>query len=220
MQDAMKGLLNWISDLLWPLSCLGCSRKDVRLCPDCLTGLCGNEHVQRRSGPHLDRLLSAGTMRSEVLSRAIWHLKYRNAPDLASPLADILATAAGRAALLPARDTVVVPVPLHARRKRSRGYNQAALLAERLSAVAMLPCLADVLVRERATGPQVGTADRDARLANMEGAFACWRPELVRGRSVFLVDDVCTTGATLGACAAALKSVGARSVTGIVLARG
>jgi ComF family protein len=162
----------------------------------------------------------AGSMRSPTLSRAIWHLKYRNAPDLAEPLADLLATATGRVGILPARDSIVIPVPLHPQRLRERGYNQAALVASRFAAIAMLPCLPDALIRTRRTASQVTTDDRMARLENVEGAFTCPAPELVRGRGVLLVDDVSTTGATLDACVDALQAAGARSVTGLVVARG
>jgi ComF family protein len=214
-----NALLNWISDLLWPLTCLGCGRRDIRLCESCLADTDEPSPVVPRPFPCVDRLLAAGTMRSPVLARAVWHLKYRNAPDLAVTLGDQLAAAAASAGLLPARDTVVVPVPLHPSRLRERGYNQAGLLAARLATVALLPLHSRALMRSRRTTSQVTTADRAERLENMVGAFACTDPALVRGRAVFLIDDVCTTGATLSACAVALKDAGARNVTAIVLAR-
>lgn len=213
-------ILDWISDLLWPLSCLGCGSPGIRLCDTCISGLSGNGHLVHREVPDLDRLLWVGLMRTEALSRAIWHLKYRNMPQLAERLAQLLATEAGRAGILPARGSIVVPVPLHARRLRARGYNQAGLLAEHFAAIALLSCRTDCLVRVRATASQVGTSDREERRANMEGAFACPNAATVRGRAILLVDDVATTGSTLSACAAALRSAGARSVTGLVLARG
>jgi ComF family protein len=159
-------------------------------------------------------------MRSELLSRAIWQLKYRNAPDIAGPLGDHLAWAAGSCGILPARDSVVVAVPLHTRRERERGYNQADLLARRFAAIAMLPCLSGVLTRIRHTASQVEAPDRATRFENMTGAFVCTVPQSVRGRAVILIDDVSTTGATMEEAARALKAAGARSVTGVVLARG
>ena len=77
-----------------------------------------------------------------------------------------------------------------------------------------------VLKRTRHTVSQVGTHSRWERLDNIEGAFLCSDPAAVAGRDIVLIDDVCTTGATLDACAAALKSAGASHVSAIVLARG
>ncbi len=214
-----NALLHWISDLLWPMVCLGCGRHDTRLCQQCLHGTDEPSPLVPRPFPSVDRLLAAGSMRSPVLARAVWHLKYRNAPDLAVTLGDQLASAAASAGLLPARNTIVVPVPLHPSRLRERGYNQAGLLAARLASTALLPVHPQILMRSRRTTSQVTTNDRAERLANMVGAFACTDPALVRGRSIFLVDDVCTTGATLSACANVLRKAGARSVTALVLAR-
>jgi predicted amidophosphoribosyltransferase len=100
----------------------------------------------------------------------------------------------------------VLPAPLHPRRQAERGYNQPALSE-------------DVLRRERHTPPQVGL-DGDKRRANVAGAFACppAHPALAC-RTLLLVDDVCTTGATLASCARTLLAAGAREVWGLTLAR-
>jgi ComF family protein len=109
----------------------------------------------------------------------------------------------------------VVPVPLHPRRLRERGYNQAAELAAPVAAAAGLPVL-DLLARVKSTRPQWGL-DRRSRAENLAAAFqACPRAE---GRSVLLIDDVCTSGASLEECGRALRRAGARRVSAFVLAR-
>lgn len=148
------------------------------------------------------------------LRRAIHAFKYNYTRDLAVPLGEMLATF-WRAFPLPA--DVVVPVPLHPRRLRERGYNQSALLAVYLGECTGLPVLTESLHRIRHTRSQA-RLDARQRKQNVAGAFACLG-DAVRGRSVLLVDDVCTTGATLEACSVALKEGGARSVWALTLAR-
>ena len=112
---------------------------------------------------------------------------------------------------------LIVPVPLHLDRLRERGYNQAALLARGLSERSGLPIEEESLVRIKETAPQVALK-ADERRKNVRGAFR-GQDENLRDRQVLLIDDVCTTGATLEACAEALHEKGARSVWALVLAR-
>jgi ComF family protein len=136
---------------------------------------------------------------------------------LAAPLGRLMAQ--GWAVLPPAEviPDAVVPVPLHASRERERGYNQAALLAHELSSRVRLPVVEDVLVRARETVPQVGL-DATERRANVLHAFQCSTTGLAGGR-VLLVDDVCTSGATLEAASDALREGGVSSVWAYTLAR-
>jgi ComF family protein len=111
----------------------------------------------------------------------------------------------------------VVPVPLHRNRLRERGYNQASLLARQIGDAGGLSVVDDVLVRARSTIPQVGLSAQRRR-ENVRDAFLC-TSDLLQERSVLLVDDVCTTGATLEACSVALREAGVGVVWGFVLAR-
>jgi ComF family protein len=152
-----------------------------------------------------------------AIARAIVRVKYEARPDLARPLGDLLYRAlAFHAASL--REAVVVPVPLHPSRLAERGFNQSALLGRRLAGHLDAPFAPRALARGRDT-PKQANLDRGGRLANIAGAFRARQPERVRSRSVLLVDDVCTTGATLEACSSALIEAGARSVVSAVLAR-
>ena len=149
--------------------------------------------------------------------QVIWALKYQGQRRLAEPLGGLLAHAANR---LAAHVALVLCVPLHATRRRERGYNQAELLARVCGRRLGLPVRPDLLERVRATPPQVGLSAADRR-TNVAGAFATTAraPAALSGRSVLLVDDVSTTGATLTAAATPLLEAGASSVWGLTVAR-
>ena len=137
------------------------------------------------------------------LAVAVQRLKYRGRRVLADTLG---ALRASRYPIAP--DALLVPVPLHVARLRERGFNQALLLARALARRRGLPVAAQALARRRTTRAQPGLAAAERR-ANVQGAFTVPRPQVVSGRSVVLVDDVLTSGATADACATALLAAGA-----------
>jgi ComF family protein len=151
------------------------------------------------------------------LRTAIHELKYRGRRRVAGRLAEALL---GRPEVTPVLGggALLVPVPLHPRKRRERGFNQSELLAEAISARAGVPLVKDALVRRRETGTQTGLSAA-ARRANVRGAFAVRRRARIEGQRIVLLDDVYTTGATALACAQALLAAGAREVRLLTLAR-
>ena len=149
--------------------------------------------------------------------RLVLSLKHSDRLDLVDPAARWMAA---RGADLAVPGAVVVPVPLHWIRLVQRRYNQAALLARALAAQWGVDCLPDALVRTRRTKPQERMT-RDQRIANQAGAIRTSpaRAPMLAGRSVILVDDVMTSGATLRAATLAVREAGAAEVSVIVLAR-
>jgi len=150
-----------------------------------------------------------------VIRKAIHQLKYQNLKAISSCLAELLADYLGSS---PLPCEVLVPVPLHQRRLKERGYNQSSLLSRELGKLTNLPVIEDCLIRIKEAQPQVKAASMEERRENVIGAFIC-RDEKVSGKQVILIDDVCTSGATLESCAVALKSKGAISVWGLTIAR-
>jgi len=144
----------------------------------------------------------------------VHRFKYDGWRRLAGPLALLIAE---RLAVEGVAARWVVSVPLHPERLSQRGFNQAELLARELRRRLRLGSPAGVLVRTRPTPPQVGQ-DRKRRFENVAGAFA-WRGGAIEGESILLIDDVATTGATLDACASALRAAGSGPVTGVSVAR-
>lgn len=160
----------------------------------------------------LTRLRSAAAYEGP-LEKALHRFKYEGRRPLAAPLALLLAE---RLAVEGLAAEAVAWVPLHPLRRRRRGYNQAELLGRELARLCALPAV-EGLERVRDTPPQVGL-DRLRRLANVSGAFA-WRGGEIGRRTLLLVDDVATTGATLDACALALRAAGSGPVVGLTVAR-
>lgn len=175
--------------------------------------LCGRCQL---TSPRLDGVRTyafyTGPMRT-----AIRQFKYQGLYSLADPLAELMGKAWDRLAPDALEIDVIVPVPLHPARERERGYNQAALLARKLSAYLARPVVSDVLVRTRATAPQIHLSF-DERRVNVHAAFKCIGDRL-RGARVLLVDDVFTTGSTLEAACDAVRDGGAALVWAYTLAR-
>jgi ComF family protein len=139
--------------------------------------------------------------------------KYGKVQTLAGPLAQMLSRALPRDRAF----ELIVPMPMHWRRRWERGFNQADLLAREAGRRTGVP-VKSVVKRSKATPPQAGLTSAKRR-ANVSGAFEVPKPELVKGKRILLVDDVLTTGATAAACARSLKRAGAVSVTVWTVAR-
>jgi ComF family protein len=165
----------------------------------------------------VDGLVCAGLF-DGPLRTAIHNFKYSSDTPLAAPLAALIAATTGVANMQSSpllSDSVLVPVPLHRDRQRMRGYNQSELLARELARQTGWK-LANGMLRVRYTRSQVGLSVPE-RHDNVSGAFS-WEGEDVPG-TVILVDDVCTSGATLTSCATTLKARGVRSVYALTVAR-
>lgn len=198
----LRAFVEGTLDLLAPPRCAACE----------LTLSAGARGFCEACGPLLepDPTGMGGYLYGGPLADAIRRFKYGGRSELAGPLGELLAA---RARTHAGRVDLVVPVPLHRRRLRERGFDQAALLA-RPVACELGVRLAFALRRTRHTRAQAGLG-ASARASNVRGAFAA--PPL-SGR-VLLIDDVRTTGSTLAACADALREAGAEEVTPLVLAR-
>ncbi len=171
----------------------------------------------RRAPLPLAGLRSAGRLEGP-LRRAVHRLKYRGQQGASRALADLLVPLVEGLAIPTGQSgrPLVLPVPLHSAREQQRGYNQAALLARPLAGSLSAPYAPGLIRRLRSTVPQVGLS-RQQRQVNVQGAFVA-SPRLA-GRVVVLVDDVATTGSTLGSAADACRAAGATSVYAVTLAR-
>jgi ComF family protein len=212
-------------DVALPPACAGCGREGDHFCAGCRPAL--DAGLERPGGVAIGltaeipapllQLEWCGPFSGPV--RAALHaLKYAGERRLAEPLGRALATRWRHAA---AGGDLIVPVPIHARRARERGFDQAVLLATVASRELGVPC-AQVLERSRATARQFDL-DRGSRAGNVAGAFqlvsGARDSHPLDGRWIVLIDDVVTTGSTLVACAAPLLAAGAIGVSALTVAR-
>jgi len=206
----LRLLLDLLLDLIFPDRCAGCGGPGGLLCPACRAKL----------QPYPPDEPPAGTDGATVawvydatIRRAVHRLKYGRARRVAEPLGEMLG-----AALLehPQPADALIPVPLHPGRLAERGFNQSEAIARAAAVSLGIPVLAAGLERSRDTGHQAGL-DRRARAHNIAGAFV-WRGG-PPPRRVLLLDDVLTTGATISACAAALREAGVAEVRACAVAR-
>lgn len=214
-------------DLAFPARCPGCGREGEPICAACRPALDARLEVPPGIPIGLPSDIPAPLLQLEwcasfsgLVRHALHELKYGGEQRLARPLGEAAARRWRRAG---AGGDVIVPVPVHADRRRRRGYDQAELIAQVVAADLGLPC-SPILGRVRATTAQFDL-DRPTRATNVHGAFALRpgadprRERPLEGRWIVLVDDVVTTGATLSACAEPLLAAGALGVSAITVAR-
>lgn len=214
MKQHLQAIWRVIVETLFPAFCLGCRVEGLFLCDACLSTLRQSDGIFQKDAAcfALDGVLAACSYdENPLLQRSIHALKYEFVRDLATPLGSLLADA-----LPDMHDVVLCPVPLHVRRRRWRGFNQAHLLAEETGRKTGLP-VRKLLRRTRFARPQMELT-RLERLRNVQESFEI-AEETTHIPVVVLVDDVATTLATLEACATVLKRAGVPRVYGIVLAR-
>ncbi|HEY6569874.1 MAG TPA: phosphoribosyltransferase family protein [Candidatus Limnocylindrales bacterium] len=215
--------LDRLLDLALPAACPGCGVEGPPICTACMGAVdarlalpAGTPLGLAEGPPHPLLQLEWCAPFNGTLRRALHALKYAGEQRLARPLGEAVARrwrAAG------AGGDLLVPIPVHASRRRERGYDQAELIAAAAAAAHPLPWL-PALERTRATTAQYHL-DRHHRAANVEDAFGV-RPEAaraIRGRWIVLVDDVVTTGSTLCAAGEALLAAGATAVSAVTVAR-
>jgi len=227
----LKELKGAALDFLFPRFCVGCGKEGDFICDSCQASLVRIEApaCPQCGKPQTDSMLCSNcinwkadidAIRSPfrfegVIRKAVHEFKYRNLRAIAGQLAHFLGDYLTEN---PIPYEVLVPVPLHDKRLKERGYNQSALLAKELSRITGFPVNETCLVRNVYNVPQAKTRNVEERKQNVIGIFSVVNDDLLE-KKVLLIDDVTTSGATLNACASPLKKTGAASVWGLTLAR-
>lgn len=175
--------------------------KSHGLCPDC-----------RYCLPLYSRGKTCCVYKGRVKG-ILYDFKYGGKAFLARPLAFLMA----EEGFDPAVYDLILPVPMAKAKMRRRGYNQAALLGRELGRLTGKPCEEDILIRNRETAPMSGLS-REERRENLKDAICVTKPRALLGKRVLLVDDIYTTGATMGACSQAVLSAGAKEVFALTFA--
>lgn len=239
----------FILDTLFPIRCLICKKYEEWICQECLKKIeildqqvcpycernvspagkicsnCKTNFLTKNSHSYLNALIVSASYKKGGLSRLIHHYKYSFVSDLSVPLASIVTQAIIKHNL-PLPD-IIIPIPLHFRRLRWRGFNQSELLANEISQNITpsftIPVVSHLLLRKKFTISQMKIKNYQERKKNLKDAFI-FNPdlpfqEILKNKTVLLIDDVSTTGSTMNECAKVLKINGAQTVFGAVIAR-
>ncbi len=227
----VKNIADSFFDLVFPPVCGSCKKTGGLICPDCLNRIkwvkepicqiCGR-YVADNYVKHCTQCqqipnpleIRAAVLFAQPVQGLIHKMKYENMFGLARPLADLMSKA-----WLQWETSVdlVVPIPLHPTRMQQRGYNQSEKLAQYFCQSNDFVLASSVLMRIRDTLPQVGLNSKE-RAKNVQAAFVA-KGERIKDKNILLIDDVCTTGATLASAAYALQKEGAKKVSAYCLAR-
>lgn len=238
-------IINFVLDTVFPVICLGCgsfstlNRKNY-LCKSCLRLIpikkdlecigCKMKSLLGKTCPgcrswYIDQLLVVADYKNKILEKIIKALKYRFVVDLAESIRPLIKKyvyflAKEKHFNIIADSPIIIPIPLHYRRLNWRGFNQAEVIAEIIAEITNLGTENTALTRSSTSKPQVEIDKKSERLENMNNQFRVFTDKKIKGKTLLLIDDVCTTGATLNECARILKEAGAKKVIGFVVARG
>lgn len=229
---------NLVLDVVFPPACVNCGDGEKWLCDDCCSlveifeirycPFCaapkrvadGKTCQSCAKTKKLNGLFCATTYQNAIARTLIRQLKYP--PHLATCLVPVLASfIITHLQLLNKNnfgDCLWIPVPIHKKKLKQRGFNQAALICKELARELGGDFMENALIKTRPTLSQT-ELNRAEREQNLAGAFACPYPAKIKGRDILVVDDVLTTGATMEECARILRQAGAQTVWGVVVAR-
>jgi ComF family protein len=241
LSDGFSAFKDALSDLFFPPICSFCSSPDVdsevRICPNCVESIreigeplcqqCGqplpeDSHDEALfcgqcliAPPTYDRA-RYGVKYKGAVQEAIKSLKYGGALHVAGALSHLLTDAFNRH-YEPAEFDVILPVPIHRKKLRERGFNQVVVLAEKLSARVGIPLDRSSFVKSVDTPPQASLS-RKERLINLRGSFRVARKDAIENKRILLVDDVATTGSTIREAARTIRNAGGARIDALVLA--
>lgn len=196
---ALKNLVSFVFEMLFPYECAGCRAHSILFCSECLES-CPHAISTKHTFIH-----AVFDYQNPIIKRSLWRFKYENvrtfAKIFARPLYEkILDELCDDIDAHQYEKYLLIPIPLHTSRYRERGYNQSELLAREITTYDkgnIFEFAPEVLLRIRKTKPQARSEKRAERIANLHNAFVCPDPAHIRGRTIILIDDVTTTGATL-----------------------
>jgi len=230
LQSTIQTYLEDFVSLFFPNVCMACMQKPPvpkeYLCFKCQYNLPRTNFHLHQANIFTDRLWgrldlhTASAMflllKNGLAENIIYNIKYKDATALAVSLGEEYGRVLKKAALYQDID-VIVPVPIHKSKMKTRGYNQSAMFGEGIATSLEIPCLENALIKKRKTQSQTKKS-RMERLVSVEGEFAVRQPEALKGKNVLLVDDVMTTGATLESCGLELLKVEGMRLSMVTLA--
>lgn len=216
----LKILSTKILNVLFPVKCIVCEKKDIVFCDECIEE---HVHVQESSN---SKIISIFNYKDKVIKDAIWKLKYTGNKKIGvifgQVLHDkILEDISEQKIFSNFTNPLLVPIPLHKKRLRERGFNQSELTARVMSIIDAEESFSfapNVLYKIKDTPSQAHIKDKNKRLKNLSGCFSVKDKSLVQGKNIILIDDITTTGATIHEATKTLRNAGANQVIAFTIA--
>lgn len=223
-----------IINLLFPIHCLGCEQEGEFICSSCFKKILINKRYYFDKEDVLKKTIVVGCREDELLKQAIRKYKYNFIKDLAEPLGQLMINKLlediGKSDL---KNLVLIPIPLHLKRLRWRGFNQSELLAQEISQKLDIPVINNLLVRTKNNLPQAKIKKAFQRRQNIHNVFELTEnlktflakqrtsSSLLdfKNKTLILIDDISTTGATLGEAARVLNAIKPKQIWGLVLTK-
>jgi ComF family protein len=236
MKSSLEKIKNFLLDILFPPICIVCKKSlgeedkkticlpcfhasltnNTLFCSTCQARLARGVKVCHKDSQYT--LAAASSYSNERVRNLVQELKYHGQEAAAEAGAELLFQYIKDMEFNLSR-YLIIPVPLHWSRERKRGFNQSALIAEVLGKKINLPVISNAVSRIRNTKPQVALKDLSERKKNVKNCFVIKKPELIRGQKIIIIDDVTTTGATLGEMARVFRKIGSGRIIGLVIAK-
>ena len=235
-----------IINLLFPIHCLGCKREGNFICPSCFEKIEINKKLYFDKTDTLKKIFIAGNHKDKLLKQAIYKYKYNFIKDLAKPLGQLMINQLTKSLQKnQLKKLLLIPIPLHSKRLRWRGFNQSELLANEISQKLNIPMINNFLIRTKHTLPQVKIQKASQRRQNIHDVFELKGRALratslmlegqkgvlerhgleksnidLKNKTLLLIDDVSTTKATLKEAARVLNTLKPKQIWGLVLTKG
>ena len=236
-------LYRFLLDLLFPWQCVYCHQEvesDYPLCQDCfqqipifddfLCPICqkrfssiNQKHHSCQGKTHLTALGVVSLYENPILKETIHYFKYKQIKSLAEPLSLLLIQFLENSfyfSQLSKNNLLIIPLPLHLRKEKQRGFNQSELIAKKVADYFHCPIRSDILLRVINNPAQVAMKNANDRKLNIQGVFQVKNKEKIQNKWVIFIDDIYTTGAPMEEAAKGVKVNGAKKVIGLVLAKG
>ena len=216
----MKSGLNLLLEILFPSKCLGCKKNGEILCENCIDGF----HLAER--PTEDKIVALYDYRDPLIKKTIWKLKYYHSPYLGKKLGELLYLSFLEEIQLlqmfsAGSPILIIPVPISNDKRKLRGYNQSEIIVKGFCNFAntnLFTIKKNIVYKKINTIPQARIENRARRLKNIKGTFEIKNKEQIIGKTIIIIDDVTTTGGTLGEIIKILKKSGAKKVIGFAVA--
>jgi len=216
----LNKIKNFLLDTLFPTYCIGCQAKSETLCDNCI------ERIELTKRETADNIWAVFDYRNSIIKDAIWELKYHHKRYLGERLGQLLYESlieeiSEMRIEVSGRAIYVIPTPISNKKTKSRGYNQALFIAKGFCGRAengVFELKNNIIFKKIDNLPQAKITNRKRRLENVRGVFGIKNSEIVKGRTIIVIDDVTTTGGTINEIMKILKKAGAKKVVGFAVA--